>query len=133
MLVKLMRQAFEQQMQPVLIASHISTAMVRRCNALGIATYSFGKQFAFADDRSTVKQLFPSTCADEFRFVNEGRVFHDAAFANEAQARDLVALCDPMWLDRPYEKWVENLPRFESICSALESNDGDLLEARLAA
>jgi hypothetical protein len=133
MLLKLMRQAFEQQMQPVLIASHISSAMVRRCNALGIATYSFGKQFAFAKDRATVKKLFPNTWADEFRFVNERRVFHDAAFANEAQARDLATLGDPMWLDGPYEKWVENLPRIESICSALESNRDDLLEARLAA
>lgn len=129
-LAKLIRASDESDSQPFLMASFLAANTVALCERIGVATYSFERQFMDSKWRSEVKRLYPDTWREHFQFVNLARPMANPKYLDERTKADVTTLTDTGIISRAHATWKRTRPIAIRLANALEAanfNDVDEL------
>lgn len=72
---KLIANALEENLAPVLVAAHLAPRALRFCHAVGIAAHSLGRQLLRTVDEPRARDLWPDDYDDRFQFIRPDRPF----------------------------------------------------------
>lgn len=132
MFAKLIWDAYRANMQPVLMASHLSPQAMRFCGKVGIAAFSFGRQFLPNSLQSRVRYVFGESLSRQFQFLRPGRPFANVKTIDQRSLEDLRLLSQPTWIELARQRWLLNSERIPDIHEALTTKDFKALEYLLS-
>jgi hypothetical protein len=122
-IARLVRIGVENDMQPMLMASFLAENTIDICRRIGIAAYSYQRQFVDSTLREEVKRLFSGVWEAQFQFVNLKRPLANPASLDKRSICDLEALRDQSRIEAAHSQWLRMTPWLPRIADALERGD----------
>jgi hypothetical protein len=120
---KLLNLAIQNDMQPMLMASHLSASAIKFCERIGIAAYAFGRQFVDGEIKAEVKDRYSGIWKTRFQFVNLKHVFANPRYLDPRTVYDLDTLRDPVWIETAHAQWSKMRRWIPQITEALAKGD----------
>jgi hypothetical protein len=121
---KLIDNAFQANLQPVLMASYLPERSITLCEAIGIAVHVYGRQFLDSKIRANVSQLFPKGLYKElFQFVHLPQPFANYPSIDDRSMRDLELIGNRSWIEDAHAQWLNMKPWIPKITEALARGD----------